>query len=80
MPINIINNIIGVTSYSLALFVNEYLYTNQIELAPEELVIPEEVEQSILSNSTIWLDGNIDKQASICSRTARKWLKYLGYK
>lgn len=41
---------------------------------------PKELEQSILSGSTIQLDGSIDKQAGICSKTARKWLNRLGYK
>lgn len=33
VPINIINKIIGIASYSLAQFVNEYLRTNRPELA-----------------------------------------------
>ena len=80
MPINIVNNIIGITSYSLAFFVNEYLRTNRSELAPEELDTPEELEQSILFGSIIRSDGYIDRRAGICSRTARKWLNRLGYK
>lgn len=80
MPTKIINNIIGIISYSLALFVSEYLRTNRSELAPEELDTPEELEQSILSSSTIQSDGSIDNRAGIRSRTARKWLNRLGYK
>ena len=41
---------------------------------------PEELEKSILSGSTIRLDGSIDKRAGIRSKTARKWLDRLGYK
>lgn len=59
---------------------SEYLRPNQAELAPEELDTPEELEQSILSGSTIRLDGSIDKRAGIRSRTARKKLNRLGYK
>ena len=80
MPINIVNNIIGIASYSLALFVSEYLRTNQSELALEELNTPEELEMSTLSGSTIRSDGSIDKQAGIRSSTAYKWLNCLGYK
>ena len=75
-----INNMIGITSYSLALFVSEYLCTNRSELAPEEMDTPEELEQSILSGSTIRSDGSIDKRAGIRLRTARKWLNRLVYK
>ena len=80
MPINIVNNIVGITSYSLALFVSEYLRTNRSKLAFEELDTSEEPEQSILFCSTIRSDGSIDQQAAICSRTIRKWLNRLGYK
>ena len=59
---------------------NEHLCINRSKLALEELDTPEELEQSILSSSTIQLDGSIDKQAGIFSRTARKWLNCLGYK
>lgn len=38
---NIVNNIIGIASYSLALFVSKYLRTNRPELASEELDTPE---------------------------------------
>lgn len=38
---NNINNIIGITSYSLALFVSKYLRTNRPELVSEELDTPE---------------------------------------
>lgn len=61
MPINIINNIISITSYFLALFVGKYLYTNKSKLAFEELNILEELKQSILSSSIIQLNRNIDK-------------------
>lgn len=37
---NNVNNIIGITSYSLALFVSKYLRTNRPELASEELDTP----------------------------------------
>ena len=40
----------------------------------------EELEQSILSGSTIRSAGSIDKRAGICSRTTYKWLNRLGYK
>lgn len=33
-----------------------------------------------MSDSTVRSDGNIDRQARIRSRTARKWLNRLGYK
>lgn len=50
---------------------SEYLRTNRAELASEEMDTPEELEQSILSGSTIRSDGSIDKRAGIRSRTAR---------
>ena len=80
MPINIANNIIGITSYSLALFVSEYLCTNRSELAPEELDTTEKLELSILFGSTIRSDRSIDRQARIRSRTERKWINCLSYK
>ena len=80
MPINIVNNIIGINSYSLVLFVSEYLRTNRSELASEESDTPEELKESILCGSTIQSDGSIDWQAGIRSRTARKWLNHWGYK
>lgn len=43
MPINIINNIIDITSYSLTLFVSEYLCINKFKLDLEELDTPEEL-------------------------------------
>lgn len=48
-PINFINNVIGITSYSLALFMGKYLRTNQRELATKGLETPEALEQSVLS-------------------------------
>ena len=80
MPINNINKIIDITSYSLAQFVNEYLRTNRPELAQEELDTPQEIEQSILAGSTIQENGDINRRSGIRSRTARKWLNRLGYK
>lgn len=38
---NNVNNIISITSNSLALFVSKYLRTNRAELASEELDTPE---------------------------------------
>ena len=70
MPINIANKLIGITSYSLAQFVNRYLRTNRLELAQEGLDTPEGLEQSILAGSTVRENGDIDRQAGICSRTA----------
>ena len=61
MPINIVNNIIGITFYSLALFVSEYLCKNRSKLAIEGLNIQEEQEKSILFGSTIRSDGSIDQ-------------------
>ena len=75
-----INNMISITFYFLTLFVSEYLHTNRLELAPKEMDTSEELEQSILSGSTIQSDKSIDKQAGIRSRTARKQLNCLGYK
>ena len=75
-----INNMIGITSYFLALFVSEYLRTNRLELAPEEMDTPDELEQSILSGSTIQSDGSIAKRAGIRLRNTRKWLNHLVYK
>ena len=75
-----INNMIGIISCSLALFVSEYLRTNRSDLAPEEIDTPKELEQSILSGSTIRSDGSIDKRAGIRLKTARKWLNCLVYK
>ena len=80
MPINIINKILGITSYSLAQFVNGYLQANRPELSQEELDTPEGLEQSILVGSTVRENGDVDRRAGICSRTARKWLNRLGYK
>lgn len=80
MRINIINNIISITYYSLALFVCEYLRTNWAKLGSEKMGIPEELEQSILFSKIIQSDGSINKQASIYLRTARKWLNCLSYK
>ena len=59
---------------------SEYLRTNRSELASKELNTPEELEQPILSGSTVQLDGSSDRRAGIRSRTARKWLNRLGYK
>lgn len=53
MPINIANKLIGITSYSLAQFVNKYLQTNRPELAQGELDTPEGLEQLILAGSTV---------------------------
>ena len=80
MPINLVNKILVKTSYSLAQFVNRYLQANRPELVQEELNTPEGLEQSILAGSTVRENGDIDRQAGICSKTARKWLNRLGYK
>lgn len=77
MPINIVNKLIGITSHSLAQFVNGYLRT---ELAQEELDTPEGLKQSILAGNTVRENGDIDRRSGIRSRTARKWLNRLGYK
>lgn len=39
--------------YFMALFINKYLYTNQLNLAFEEINILEKLEKLILSNSII---------------------------
>ena len=70
----------GITSYSLAQLVGEYLHTNCSELRSNEIKTQEELEQSILCGSTIQADGTVDCQAGIRSRTARKWFNRLGYK
>ena len=79
MPINIVNKIIGVTSYSLAQFVNGYLQANRPELAQKELDTPEGLEPSILAWSKVRENGDIAQRAGICSKTARKWLNRLRY-
>ncbi len=80
MPINLVNKILGITSYFLAQFVNRYLQENRPELAQEELDTPEGLEQSILAGSTVRENGDIDRRARIRSKTAQKWLHRLGYK
>ena len=80
MPINLVNKILGITSYSLAQFVNGYLQANRPELAQEELDTPEGLEKSILAGSKVRENGDIDRRAGIRSRTAQKWLNRLGYK
>ncbi len=80
LPINIINNIIGIPSYSLAFFVSEYLWANWSELVLEELYTQEKLEKSTLSGSTIRSDVNINWRAEIRSRTACQWLNRLVYK
>ena len=80
MPINNINKIIGVTSYSLAQYVGEYLRQHRPELARNEIDTQAALEESILCGSTVRDDGTIDCRVGICSRTARKWLNRLGYK
>ncbi len=72
MPINLVNKILGITSYSLAQFVNRYLQANRLELAQEELDTPERLKQSILAGSKVRENGDNDRQAGIRSRTARK--------
>ena len=61
MPTNLVNKILGITSYSLAQFVNRYLQANQPELAQEELDTPEGLEQSILAGSIVRGNGDIDR-------------------
>ncbi len=80
MPITIVNNIISITFYSLALFMSEYLFTNRSKQAIEESDTPEELEKSILFCSTRRSDGSIDRRAGNCSKTERKELNCLGYK
>ena len=80
MPINLVNKILGITSYSLAKFVNGYLQGNRSELAQKELDTPEGLEQSILAGSTVRENEDIDRRAGICSRTAQKLLNCLRYK
>lgn len=60
MPINIVNKLISITSYSLAQFVNGYLQKNRPELAQEGLDTPEGLEQSIFAASTVRENGDID--------------------
>lgn len=71
---------IGITSYTLAQFVSRYLCANRPELGQKELDTPEGLEQSILSGSTVRVNGNVDRRTGIRSRTARKWLNRLRYK
>ncbi len=80
MPINLVNKILGITSYSLAQFVNGYLQANRLELAQKELDTPEGLEKSIFEGNKVRENGDIDRRAEICSRTDRKWLNCLGYK
>ena len=63
MPINNINKIIGLTSYSLAEFVEEYLRKYWSELAHNEIDMQAELEQSILYGSTIRPDHTIEQSA-----------------
>ena len=60
MPINNINKIIDITSYSLAQFLDEYLRTNRPELAQEELDTLQGIEQSILTGSIVQENGDIN--------------------
>ena len=76
----IINMELGITSYSLAQYVGEYLHKYRPELAPNEIDTQEKLEETILCGSTIRPDGIIDRRAGICSRIARRWLNNLGYK
>lgn len=55
-----INKIIELTSYTLAIFLNEYLRINRSELVWKKLNIPKRLEELVLSGSTIWSDRNID--------------------
>ena len=50
----------SITSYFLALFVSEYLRTNQPKLVVGELETPKVLEESILSGSIIRSDGHIN--------------------
>ena len=59
---------------------NKYLRTNRPELAQNEIDSQEGLEESILAGSTVRVDGTVDRQSGIRSRTARKWLNRLGYK
>ena len=67
-------------SYLLAQFVGEYLRKYRSKLACNEIDTQAELEQSILYRSTIRLDGTVERQERICSRTSKKWLNCLGYK
>lgn len=53
MLINIVNKIIGITSYFLAQFVNKYLKINRSELAQNKLDSPKELAKLILTGNTI---------------------------
>ena len=55
--------LLDITLYSLAQFVNRYLPTNRSELARKKLDTPEGLEQSILAESTIQENEDIDRQA-----------------
>ena len=58
----------------------EYLRKYRSELARNEIDTQAELEQSILCRSITRLDGTVEHQEGIRSRTARKWLNRLGYK
>ena len=65
MPISNINNVLGVTSYSLAQYVGEYLRTHRSELGDNEIDTQAELERSILCGSTTRADGTIERRTGI---------------
>ena len=79
LAIYCIKMITGKTSYSLALFVIEYLHKNWLELGSERLDRPEKLEKAILSDDTVQSDRNIDWLTGIYLRSVQKWFKLLGY-
>lgn len=78
--ISSINSLSGVTSYSLAQFVYEYLQIHRPELAGHERDTQKELEQSILCGGITQSDGLVDCRIGICYIIARRWLNQLGYK
>lgn len=53
MSINIVNKLVGITSYFLAQFIKENLQINRLELAQQEVNISKELKWSILVEGII---------------------------
>lgn len=68
MPINNINKIIGVTFYSLAQYVGEYLRQHQPELARNKIDTQAALEESILQWYNQLLSRDLLKN---CSKMAK---------
>lgn len=80
IPISNINTRSGITLYAFTQFVDEYLCIHQPKLAHDEIKTQEQLEKAILYRNITRSDRTINCQAGIWSRTAKKWLNYLGYK